>query len=106
MKRVIAGFLLVLWLLFVGDAGAQDDCYSVFIDCYESLELADIIAMIAYYRGQQLPTTCDCGPHGDDFPVCADPDSNCIPMELSDVVFLIYCYRGAIGPPVMCPDCY
>ncbi len=110
MKPVIVCSLLILWLFFMGDAGAQDDCYWVFIGCYgppEQPELADVIAMIAWYRGHQLTIpTCDCGPHGDDFPVCADPDGNCIPMELSDVVFLIYCYRGAVGPPVMCPDCY
>jgi hypothetical protein len=110
MKSVIACFLLVLWVFLMGDAGAQDDCYSVFIGCYgppDQPELSDVIAMIAWYRGciSDYPT-CDCGPHGEYFPVCSDVDGNCIPMELSDVVFLICRYRGAVGPPVMCPDCY
>ncbi len=106
MKRVIAGFLLVLWLLFVGGAGAQNDCQEVWDDCFwRSRELTVIVTFIAMYRGFIEPySTCDCGPRGDHFPVCVDLDGNCIPLELSDIVYAIGCYRGVVLP-IMCPDC-
>ena len=107
MKRVIAGFLLVLWLFFVGGAGAQNDCQEVWDDCFwrPPLELGDVVAIIAMYRGLiEQYSTCDCGPRGDHFPICVDLDGNCIPMELSDVVYSIGCYRGVVLP-IMCPDC-
>ena len=108
MKRVIVGFLLVLWLFVVGGAGAQNDCEEVWDDCFWQPpgELGDIIAFIGMYRGTiEIESTCDCGPRGDHFPVCADIDGNCIPLELSDVVYSIGCYRGVLLP-IMCPDCY
>lgn len=106
MKRVIAGFILVLWLFVVGGAGAQNDCQEVWDDCFwRDPGLPGIIAFIGMYRGTIEPqATCDCGPRGDHFPVCADIDGNCIPLELSDVVYSIGCYRGVVQP-IMCPDC-
>ncbi len=107
MKSVIVCFLLILWLFFVGGAGAQNDCQEVWDDCFwRDPELSDIIAFIGMYRGTIEPeSTCDCGPRGDHFPVCVDLDGNCIALELSDVVYSIGCYRGVVLP-IMCPDCY
>ena len=107
MKSVIVCFLLILWLFLIGDAAAQNDCQEVWDDCFwRNGELGDIVAFIGMFRGIIEPeSTCDCGPRGDHFPVCLDVNGNCIPLELSDVVYLIGSYRG--GPqPVMCPDCY
>ncbi len=106
MKRVIVCFLLVLWLLFVGGAGAQNLCRWVWINCFwQNPELSDVIAFIGMYRGTIEPeSTCDCGPRGDHFPICVDLDGNCIPLELSDFVYSIGCYRGVVLP-IMCPDC-
>ena len=108
MKRFIVGFLLVLWLFLAGGAGAQIDCQQIWEDCFwqPPMELDDVVAFIAIYRGMFEPwLTCDCGPRGDHFPVCADVDGNCIPLELSDVVYSIGCYRGVVEP-IMCPDCF
>ncbi len=106
MKRVIVGFLLVLWLFYVAGAGAQNDCQEAWDDCFwRSGELPVIVTFIAMYRGLQEPySTCDCGPRGDHFPVCLDLDGNCIPLELSDVVYLLSSFRGN-PEPIMCPDC-
>ncbi len=62
--------------------------------------------MIAYYRGVVEPGyTCHCPPHGDNYPPGADPDGNCVPYELTDLVVML-------GPPPDwppygggCPDC-
>ncbi len=108
MKRVILGFLLVLWLFFAGGAGAQIDCQQIWEDCFwqPPYELTDVVAIIAMYRGMSEPwSVCDCGPRGDQFPVCIDVDGNCIALELSDVVYLISYFRRGAPEPIMCPDC-
>ncbi len=108
MKRVIAGFLLVLWLFLAGGAGAQLDCQEIREYCFwqPPHELTDVVIMIAMYRGFDEPEQyCDCGPSGDHFPLCTDINGNCIAMELSDVVCMMRAFRGDPGPG-MCPDCY
>jgi hypothetical protein len=107
MKSFIACFLLILWLFFIGVAAAQNDCQEVWDNCYWwEPDLSSIITFIGIYRGTIEPlSTCDCGPHGEHFPICADINGNCVPMELSDLFYLICSYRGC-PPPVMCPDCY
>jgi hypothetical protein len=69
-------------------------------------ELADVIAMIAQYRGE-VPVcyTCPCPPHGDAFAPNADPNSNCVALELADVVAEIALYRGEIQAGTGCQDC-
>lgn len=68
-------------------------------------ELADVIAMIALYRGTLIPQiTCECPPQSDEFIPYADPDGNCLPFELSDVVAMIGAYRGTFDA-LGCPDC-
>ena len=70
-----------------------------------SLELSDLIAMIASYRGIADPNyTCDCPPHGSDFAPEHDPNGNCIAFELDDVIHLIAAYRGQVTASV-CVDC-
>ena len=68
-------------------------------------ELSDVIYMIGMYRGTVLPCfACFCPPHGGGFPMMATVDSNCVVMELTDVVSQIYAYRFDYelwG----CPDC-
>ncbi len=108
MKRVIAGFLLVLWLFLAGNAGAQLDCQEIWEYCFwqPPHELTEVTQMIAMYRGPPGPEHyCDCGPSGDHFPLCVDLNGNCIPLELSDVIYMISAYRGDPGP-IMCPDCF
>jgi hypothetical protein len=69
------------------------------------LELGDVIAMIGAYRGIADPYyTCECPPHGDDFPATADPNGNCVANELNDVVIEIGAYRGS-AEVSGCPDC-
>jgi hypothetical protein len=107
MKRVIVGFLLVLWLLFVGGAGAQNDCQEAWVNCFWRAPpgLEDIMLIIAVYSGDIEPySICDCGPRGDHFPVCVDVNGNCIPLELSDVIYMIGMYGGDVQA-IMCPDC-
>jgi hypothetical protein len=69
-----------------------------------ALEIADVSAMICYYRGACPPDLeCYCQDAGVIF-VTADPDGSCIPLELSDVLQEICAYRGtclAYG----CSDC-
>lgn len=69
------------------------------------LELADVLAMVANYRGEEPPYfVCACPPNGDYFAATADPNGNCIAMELADVNYEIAAYRGdviAYG----CSDC-
>ncbi len=71
------------------------------------LELSDISAMIASYRGLVEPYyLCECSedPPIFDFAATADPNGNCVANELSDVMVEIAAYRGhttASG----CPDC-
>ena len=68
-------------------------------------ELPDVIYMIGMYRGNIPPCfACFCPPHGGGFPMMATVDSNCVVMELTDVVSQIYAYRFDYelwG----CPDC-
>jgi hypothetical protein len=77
------------------------DCNHNFVP----LELADVITMIATYRGTiESPWTLPCPPHGADFPPAADPNGNCVANELADVVTEILAYRGQ-GDVDGCPDC-
>ena len=72
-----------------------------------SLELADVLAMIASYRGIVEPYyLCQCSedPPIFDFAATADPNGNCIPNELNDVVTEIGAYRGS-DTVSGCPDC-
>jgi hypothetical protein len=66
------------------------------------LELADVVDIIAQYRGMaDVCYTCFCPPHGEDFPPQADPDGNCVALELSDVICMFspwFCLSS-------CPDC-
>ncbi len=107
MKPVIVCFLLVLWLLMFGGAGAQSVCQYVWYDCFWwNPDLADMVAIIGMYRGGFEPwSVCDCGPRGEQFPVCVDVDGNCIALELSDVVYLISYFRRCAPEPIMFPDC-
>jgi hypothetical protein len=71
------------------------------------MELIDVIAMLANYRGSAEPDyTCTCteDPPFYDFPATADPNGNCTPNELNDVVMEIGAYRGETTPSG-CPDC-
>ncbi len=84
------------------------DCQYIPGDCnlnWVPLELADVICMIGLYRGTISPyMTCPCPPHGDEFPLMATVDSNCVVMELEDVVLQICGYRS--GCELWgCPDC-
>jgi hypothetical protein len=65
-----------------------------------------MIAMIGMYRGTlDPPYECPCPPHGDNFAPDADPNGNCVTLELSDVVTEIGLYRGTIDPGSGCSDC-
>ncbi len=70
------------------------------------LELADVLAMIGFYRGIIEPYLCECGedPIIHDFAATADPNGNCVPNELNDVVTEIGAYRGSMTASG-CPDC-
>jgi hypothetical protein len=69
------------------------------------LEINDVVAMIAYYRGDTgVAYTCDCPPHGSELAVTADPNGNCVPLELADVVAEIGAYGGS-SEVSGCPDC-
>jgi hypothetical protein len=60
-------------------------------------ELSDITAMIAIYCcAFPPPFVCDCPPYGEEFAAAADPNGNCIAMELADVQFMISAYRGNV----------
>ena len=82
------------------------ECDYIYGDCNHNgtpWELADLIAMIGIYRGAIDPYyTCYCPPHGDDYPPGADPDGDCIPYELSDVIIML---RPPDWPIFGCPDC-
>ena len=47
---------------------------------------------------------CDVYPPGDQFAATADPNGNCVPFELNDVVTEIGVFRGSITASG-CPDC-
>jgi hypothetical protein len=71
------------------------------------MELIDVIAMLANYRGSAEPYyTCTCteDPPFYNFAATADPNGNCTPNELNDVVMEIGAYRGETTPSG-CPDC-
>lgn len=69
------------------------------------LELADVVTMIANYRGSSdAAYTCDCPPNGPEFAATADPDGSCVSLELNDVVTEIGGYRGT-AETSGCPDC-
>jgi hypothetical protein len=69
----------------------------------EALEMADVLAMIAGYRGTMGPFyDCNCGV--DRFMATADPNGNCVANELSDVVIEMAAYRG-LAEVSGCPDC-
>ncbi len=116
MKAIVAISTASLLLLLDADSGHVQrsfnlwPCTGAYIagDCNTNgipLELADVIAMIALYRGILIPQyRCECPPHSDEFVPNADPDGNCVPFELSDVVAIIAAYNGAIEP-LGCPDC-
>ncbi len=71
----------------------------------EPATLPDVIAMIGMYRGSVVPPyECSCPPHGDNFSPTADPNGNCVPFELGDVVTEIAAYRGT-GTASGCEDC-
>ena len=86
------------------------DCAYVPGDCNHNdvpLELADLLAMIASYRGNVEPYyLCNCGadPPGENFAATADPNGNCVANELADVVTEIAAYRGS-ATVSSCPDC-
>ncbi len=68
-------------------------------------ELVDVMAMIRCYHGAPPYYTCDCPPHGSDFPATADPNGNCVANELNDVVTEIAAYRGSttVSGCIDCP---
>jgi C1A family cysteine protease len=84
------------------------DCVYTPGDCNHngiSLELADVVSMISFYRGSAAPDyACDCGQWGSEFTPGADPNGNCEAFELGDVVTEIGAYRGA-AEASGCPDC-
>ena len=71
------------------------------------LELNDVLFMTSFYRGSIAPNyLCECGedPVIYNFAATADPNGNCIPNELSDLVIEIGAYRGT-SYVSGCPDC-
>ncbi len=82
------------------------ECNYIRYDCNHNgvpWQLSDVVAMIAYYRGVAEPGyTCHCPPHGDNYPPGADPNGNCVPYELYDVVYMI---GRPTWPSMGCPDC-
>ncbi len=71
------------------------------------IELTDVLAMIGFYRGGIEPDyLCECGenPTVYNFAATADPNGNCAPNELLDVVTEIAAYRGTMTASG-CPDC-
>jgi hypothetical protein len=84
-------------------------CLYIVGDCNHdgtALELADVIAMLDYYSGQQTPPyTCPCPPNGATFTPDADPNSDCTANGLMDVVAEIEFYRGSQTPGTGCVDC-
>jgi hypothetical protein len=89
---------------------ARGPCEYVPGDCdYNGLpiELNDVVAMVATYRGMTGPYfLCYC-PHDPpipDFAPNADPNGNCVENELADVVTEIGAYRGT-ETATGCPDC-
>lgn len=107
MKKFAAIVLIGLCVPLFSNIEAQDECDFVFGDWNCNgipHELPDPIAFIGVYRGTLLPCYfCDCGIYGENFPVSADPNGNCIPFELADLVYALRCRPG--DPPVICPDC-
>ncbi len=105
MKKFAAIILIGLCVPLFSNIEAQDDCDFVYgdYDCNGTpFELTDVVAIFAVYRGLRPPCYfCDCGIYGENFPVSADPNGNCIPFELADVIYALR--RG--GLPVICPDC-
>ena len=105
MKKFAAIVLIGLCVPLFSNIEAQADCDFVYgdWDCNGTpFELTDPIAFIGVYRGFRLPCYfCDCGIYGENFPVSADPNGNCIPFELADLVHGF----GRWHPPVICPDC-
>jgi hypothetical protein len=104
----VAALLLILSFTPWGRTVAQENCDYLFRDCNRNgiaNELTDIVTMIAYYRGSIIPGyTCNCPPHDWLFMPDADPDGDCVPFEISDIVAIL-------GPPPDwppydgCPDC-
>jgi hypothetical protein len=99
----------------MGAYGGRDTLY--FPDCVyipgdvnhngAALEMADVLAMIANYRGTMEPfynCTCGADPPGPNFAATSDPNGNCVANELSDVVIEMAAYRGLAGVSG-CPDC-
>ncbi len=71
------------------------------------IELTDVLAMIGFYRGGIEPDyLCECSedPTVYNFAATADPNGNCAPNELLDVVTEIAAYRGTMTASG-CPDC-
>ncbi len=106
MKRIIFSSILLSLLLTAGDITAQECEYRIG-DCDHNgtpWELTDVVAMIGYYRGLVVPYyTCDCPPHGSEFMPDADPDADCVPFELSDIMAVLV---PPDWPPFGgCPDC-
>jgi hypothetical protein len=87
--------------------GGGPECDYVAGDANENMaphELADVVQMIAYYRGTIAPQYfCECGANPS-YPPNASQDGNCTPFELGDVVTMICDYRGTCTAQG-CPDC-
>lgn len=99
----VAGYNTVL------DISMVSGCEYIPGDCNNNgtrLELDDVISMINFVRGSEIPELeCDCPPNGV-FAVTADPNGNCIPFEFADIITEIGAYRGEEGVEVSgCPDC-
>ncbi len=81
-----------------GGGDEATDCVYIPGDCNHNgtpLELEDALIIVGIYRGDIDPYyTCECPPHGSDFAPEADPNGNCIPFEIGDVVTEIAAYRG------------
>lgn len=101
-------YLADRYSLMLLECSGATGCNYVAGDCNHNgtpLELGDVIAMIAMYRGSMVPPyECSCPPHGDNFTPTADPNGNCVALELGDVVTEIAAYRGT-GQASGCVDC-
>ncbi len=90
------------------ESGSSSDCSYVPGDCDEdgtARQLTDAVMMIAYYRDQAQPGyVCYCTDLIPEYKPSADADGNCIPFELTDVVWAIAAYRGPV-PLTGCEHC-
>lgn len=106
-STMVFAFASMSSLLPVKGVMAQENCDYVFRDCNHNgvaNELDDVVTMIAYYRGTAIPAyTCNCPPHDSLFVPDADPDGNCVPFEMSDVVAILS--TPPDWPWYGCPDC-